>query len=144
MRTSLLVLVILVMFGLYSCSKEETIITPPTNDTLSYSFNNFNDSIITVNYAIGGTTSSQMVSWAAPSVNLMKNPLNIRFNSFHVTNGTMQVQLLYETSADTLKRQAFVMSSVKDSIRNNITGPANRLNLTPVNFKGRGTITIYK
>lgn len=144
MRTSLLIVVILAMAVLYSCSKEETIITPPTNDTLSYSFNNFNDSIITINYAIGGSTTSQPVSWASPSVNLMKNPLNIRFNSFHLTAGTMKIQLAYETLTDTLYRQAFTMSTVKDSLRVNITGPANRLNLTPVNFKGRGTITVYK
>lgn len=144
MKTSLLIVILMVMIGLYSCSKEESIITPPTNDTLSYSFSNFNDSIITISYAIGGSTSSQMVSWAAPSVNLLKNPLSIRFNSMHLTNGTMMVQLQYETLIDTLNRQAFTMSTVKDSLRVNITGPANRLNLTPTNFKGRGIITVYK
>ena len=144
MKTSLLIVILMVMIGLYSCSKDDTVITPPTNDTLSYSFSNYNDSIITINYAIGGSTTSQPVSWAAPSVNLQKNPLNIRFNSVYLTNGTMMVQLSYENAIDTFKRQAFTMSTVKDSTRGNITGPANRLNLTPVNFKGRGTITVYK
>lgn len=144
MKISLLIVTLMVMIGLSSCSKDETIITPPTNDTLSYSFSNLNDSIITINYAVGGSTSSQMVSWAAPSVNLMKNPLNIRFNSMHLTNGSLMVQLQYETLSDTIKRQAFTMSIVRDSLRVNLTGPANRLNLTPTNFKGRGTITVYK
>lgn len=140
MKISLLLVILMAMIGLYSCSKEDSVVST-TNDTLSYSFSNLNDSIITINYAIGGSTSSQPKSW---TVNLMKNPLNIRFNSMHLTNGTMMAQLLYETASDTLRRQAFTMSTVKDSLRLNLTGPANRLNLTPTNFKGRGTITVYK
>jgi len=118
--------------------------TPKVSDTLSYSFNNFNDSILTINYAVGGTATSQMVSWSYPSVNLMKNPLKIRFNMTYITSGNMTIQLLYATATDTLRRQAFIMSTVKDSIRVNITGPANKLNLTPTNFMGRGTITVSK
>jgi hypothetical protein len=140
MKTSLLIVILMVVIGLYSCSKEETVITPPSSDTLSYSLNNQNDSIITINYAIGGSTTSQPVSWAA---NLMQNPLNIRFHSLIFTSGTgssLTVQLGY----DTLRRQAFTLSKVWDSTRNNITGPANKIHLIPVNFKGRGTITVYK
>ena len=36
------------------------------------------------------------------------------------------------------------MSIVKDSLRLGITGPANRVELTPNNFKGRGTVYISK
>jgi hypothetical protein len=32
----------------------------------------------------------------------------------------------------------------KDSTRNNIGGPVNRMEIVPTNFKGRGTINIYK
>jgi len=140
MKTSLLFVIFMVVIGLYSCSKESTIITPPTNDTLSYSFNNQNDSVITINYAVGGSTTSQPVSW---SVNLMQNPLNIRFHSLIFSSGTgssLTVQLGY----DTLRRQAFTLSTVWDSTRHNITGPANKIHLIPINFKGRGTIIVYK
>lgn len=141
MKKSILILFAFLLLGLYSCSKEETIVNPPTNDTLSFSFNNLNDSIITINYAIGGSTSSQPVSWQAPAVNLLKNPLWMRFNMTYITSGDMTAQLVYN---DTIFRQPFKLSIVKDSLRNNITGPANKVILTPNNFKGRGTVIISK
>ncbi len=127
-----------------SNASNEAFSTPFGFDTLYYTYNNFNDSILTISYAVGGTTSSQMVSWSYPSVNLMKNPLNIRINMMHLSSGSMMIQLLYENSTDTLRRQAFTISTAKDSTRTNITGPANRINLTPTNFMGRGTITVFK
>ena len=48
------------MISVYSCSKEDTIITPTTNDTLSYIFDNLNDSIITISYAVAGSTTSTL------------------------------------------------------------------------------------
>jgi len=138
MKISLLIAVAFISVALYSCSKEETIVTPPTNDTLSYSFSSLNDSIVTINYAIGGSTSSQPVSW---TVNLIKNALNIRLNMTHLTSGNMTAQLVYN---DTIFRQPFKLSVIKDSIRNNITGPANKITLIPNNLKGRGTIIISK
>ncbi len=137
MKISILIAVIFITIGLYSCSEEETIVNPPSNDTLSYSFNNLNDSIITIDYAVGGSTSSQPHLY---TINLNKNPLKIRFNMTYITSGNMTVQLSY----DSLKRQAFTMSIVKDSLRHGITGPANRVELTPTNFKGRGTVYISK
>lgn len=137
MKISLVIVILMVMVGLYSCSNDETIVTPPTNDTLSYSFSNLNDTIITINYAIGGSTSSQTVQY---TLNLNKPSLNMRFNMTNITSGNMKVQMAY----DTTKRQAFTLSSVVDSMRYNLTGPANSVVITPTNFKGRGTIIISK
>ena len=140
MKTSLLIVILMVVIGLYSCSKDDTVVTPPTGDTLSYSFSNLNDSIVPSDYAIAGSTSSQPVTWA---VNFPQPSLHIRFHSLIVTSGagsSMMVQLYY----DTLKRQPFTLTTVWDSTRNNITGPANKVMLTPTNFKGRGTVYVYK
>jgi len=142
MKISILITVLLiVMISVYSCSKEDTIITPTTNDTLSYIFDNLNDSLITISYAVAGSTTSQSKMY---TLNLNKSPLNERFNMTHITNGSMTINLYYITSTDTLKRQPFTLSAVRDSIRNNITGPVNRVEIVPTNFKGRGTLYIFK
>jgi hypothetical protein len=124
------------MISLYSCSKNETVVST-SSDTLSYVFNNFNDSIITLNYAVSGSTTSQPKQF---TVNLNKNPLNVRFNMSYITSGSMTLNLYY----DTIKRQPFTLNMAKDSTRNNITGPVNSMEIIPTNFKGRGTITVFK
>jgi hypothetical protein len=140
MKNISIAVLLVLMISLFSCSKNDTVVST-SSDILSYAFNNFNDSIITVDYAVSGSSTSQPVQY---DVNLMKNPLNARFNMTYITSGTMTLNLYYITSTDTIKRQPFTLNMTKDSIRNNITGPVNRMEIVPANFKGRGTIKIYK
>jgi hypothetical protein len=142
MRISIIVMVvIIIMISVYSCSNDETVVTPPSNDTLSYTYSNLNDSIITVNYAVGGSTSSQPRSY---SINLNKISLHERFNMTYITNGSMTLNLYYESATDTILRfPSVTLSSVRDSTRN-LVGPVTRLEIVPSNFKGRGSLYIYK
>lgn len=121
--------------SLYSCSSEETV-APVSNDTLSYSFNNLNDSVVTITYAIGGSTSSQPVSW---TVNLNKSILQLRHNMTYYNGGTMTIN----SYNDTTKRFFYTLNSVKDTLMSK-PGPSTRIELVPSNFKGRGTITVAK
>lgn len=127
------------MISLYSCSKNESVVST-SSDTLSYAFNNFNDSI-TVLYAVSGSTTSQPKQY---TVNLDTTHLNVRFNMTYITSGSMTLNLYYITSIDTIKRQPITLNMAVDSTRNNITGPVNRMEIVPTNFKGRGSIKIYK
>ncbi len=122
--------------SLYSCSSDETV-TTNTSDTLSYSFSNLNDSVITITYAIGGATSSQPVSW---TVNLNKSILKIRHNMTYYNGGTMT----FNSYSDTTRRFSFPMSTAVDSLRPSFPGPSTKIELVPANFKGRGTITVAK
>lgn len=133
-------LLIFFALGLFSCSSDETVAPTPTNDTLSYSFNNLNDSVITIDYAIGGSTSSQPKIW---TVNLNKSILRVRHNMTYKSSdaaSSMTVNLYN----DTIKRFSFPLSIVIDSLRPSVPGPSTKIELVPSNFKGRGTITVAK
>lgn len=130
-----LLLTAIFALSLYSCSSEETV-APVSNDTLSYSFNNLNDSVVTITYAIGGSTSSQPVSW---TVNLNKSILQLRHNMTYYNGGTMTIN----SYNDTTKRFFYTLNSVKDTLMSK-PGPSTRIELVPSNFKGRGTITVAK
>ena len=128
------------IISLYSCSKNDSVVST-SSDTLSYTFNNLNDSVITIDFAVGGSTTSQPVQY---NVNLNKNPLIERFNMTYITGGNMTLNRYYINGTDTIKRQPFTLSFAVDSTRNNLIGPINRVEIVPVNFKGRGTIRISK
>lgn len=132
-----LVAAVIISVMISSCSSDETV-TVSTSDTLSYGFNNLNDSVITINYAIAGKTSSQPVIW---TVNLNKSILKMRHNMTYFNGGTMTVNL-YKN--DTVKVFSFPLGAAADTLRPSIPGPANRVELVPTNFKGRGTVTIAK
>ncbi|MFA5011337.1 MAG: hypothetical protein WC644_05225 [Ignavibacteria bacterium] len=125
--------------SLYSCSSDETVISN-TSDTLSYSFSNLNDSVITITYAIGGVTSSQPVSW---TVNLNKSILKLRHNMTY-KNSDASSTMTVNSYSDTTRRFSFPMSTVNDSLRPSFPGPSTKIELVPTNFKGRGTITVAK
>lgn len=130
-----LLLSVFFALGLFSCSSDETV-APVSNDTLSYSFNNLNDSVVTIEYAIGGKTSSQPVSW---TVNLNKSILQLRHNMTYFNGGTMTIN----SYSDTTRKFFYTMNSVKDTLMSKL-GPSTRIELVPSNFKGRGTITVAK
>lgn len=132
-----LIAAVFISVMLSSCSSDETV-TVSTADTLSYGFNNLNDSVITINYAVGGKTSSQPVIW---TVNLNKSILQMRHNMTYFNGGTMTVNLYRN---DTVKVFSFPLGAAADTLRPSIPGPANRVELVPTNFKGRGTVTIAK
>lgn len=130
-----LLLSVFFALGLFSCSSDETVATV-SNDTLSYILKDLNDSVVTIEYAIGGKTSSQPVSW---TVNLNKSILQLRHNMTYYNGGTMTIN----SYNDTIRRFFYTMNSVKDTLMSK-PGPSTRIELAPTNFKGRGTITIAK
>ncbi len=131
-------MVVMLSSFFYSCSSDDETIVSNTSDTLSYGFSNLNDSVITVNYAVGGKTSSQPVIW---TINLNKAILKLRHNMTYFNGGTMTVNLYRN---DTIKVFSFSLGAAVDTLRPSIPGPANRIELVPVNFKGRGTVTVAK
>lgn len=134
-----LFLAVFFALSLYSCSSDETVISN-TSDTLSYSFSNLNDSVITITYAIGGVTSSQPVSW---TVNLNKSILKVRHNMTYKSSDAAS-NMTVNSYSDTTRRFSFPMNTVNDSLRPSVPGPSTKIELVPTNFKGRGTITVAK
>ncbi len=138
-KYSFLFILAVLLLGVYSCGKDE-VTNSSTSDTLSFSFNSFNDSIVTLDFNVAGASTSQPRTW---TINLNKILLVERFNMTSISSGSLTLKLSQATSVDTTRRPSFTMTTVKDSTRFE-TGPNNRLELVPLNFVGKGTVIIRK